>query len=579
VKSRISPRKGLGCLLLFALPFAAVGVFMGYRTATALWDFYRMKSWVEVPAELVSVDLESHSDSDSTTYRVRARYKYSFEGREYQGDRVGIHGGSDNVGDSHERRYRELARLRKADELARCYVDPARPERAVLYRDLRWELVGFYLIFVVAFGGVGFGLVAGGLYGARKLRREEELRALHPSLPWLHKQEWRTGRIPSSRADLVTSSVLAVLWNAISAPLIFLVPREVGRGNLLALIGAIFPLVGAGLLWWAGRNVFRRMKFGESLLEMESVPGVIGGRLAGVVRTTRNLEQARSFEATLSAVGKTRSRKGDDRGTEETILWQKSQTLVPPSPVRGTTLSIPVAFAVPADQPPTDESDPDRQIVWRLTLGADVPGLDYEVTFEVPVFRTGDGSRLGTEGSVGSGSASSPWVRTAGLEQTLAKAGIRIERLPSGRRFSFPPARCLKAALFMSGVLAVGTGAAVLLFLSEAPRLFGWFLGLFDVVFLLAVSDLWLYGSEVEASEGGLVFRGGVFGIGKDKRWSRAEVDEIQPRRWMQWGNRAYYQIEVVTRWHKRQVVAKGLPDLEIAEVVSKEISLALGKS
>ena len=71
-------RAAAGCLALFALPFAAVGVFGLYLALSTLWTWTRTQSWVEVPAQIQSLDLEEHQGDDSTTYKVCATYRYSF---------------------------------------------------------------------------------------------------------------------------------------------------------------------------------------------------------------------------------------------------------------------------------------------------------------------------------------------------------------------------------------------------------------------------------------------------------------------------------------------------------------------
>ena len=65
-------KMGAGCLSLFALPFAGVGVGAVYFLGSMLWTWHQMASWVPVPAEIVSLDLESHRGDDATTHKVVA---------------------------------------------------------------------------------------------------------------------------------------------------------------------------------------------------------------------------------------------------------------------------------------------------------------------------------------------------------------------------------------------------------------------------------------------------------------------------------------------------------------------------
>jgi hypothetical protein len=57
-----------------------------------------------------------------------------------------------------------------------------------------------------------------------------------------------------------------------------------------------------------------------------------------------------------------------------------------PSLIRRTAdgAVIPIEIAVPSDAPPSAEGE----LFWRLTVDADVPGIDYHAAFDVPVART-----------------------------------------------------------------------------------------------------------------------------------------------------------------------------------------------
>lgn len=91
-------RKGRLLLTLFALPFAGVGTWAGYSIASDLHDAWRMQGWAATTASLVDAGYTSHQGDDSTTYEAYARYSYEVNGRRYEGSRVGLSSGSDNIG-------------------------------------------------------------------------------------------------------------------------------------------------------------------------------------------------------------------------------------------------------------------------------------------------------------------------------------------------------------------------------------------------------------------------------------------------------------------------------------------------
>ena len=561
--------RSLGCLCLFALPFAGVGVFMGYLTVATLVEWVSMRSWVRVDAEIVSVNLQQNSGSDSTTYEVTASYRYVYDGQEYTGSRVALHAGSDNIGDYHQNTYRELSGYR--GETFRCFVDPSSPTEAVLYRDLRYGLVGFYLLFVVLFGGAGFGLVAAGLVGSRKTKRHEELEALHPDEPWLQNEDWHEGRIHSStKAAFITSAVFAGVWNLISMPVVVFAHEQIfDPDNRVALVALLFPVVGIGLVVWAARSLIRWRKFGESIFEMRTIPGVIGGPLEGTIRTSVNVRPEAGFDVMLSSIHRYRSGSGKSRSTHEKVLWQKLYRAA----LDRSSAGIPIAFQVPYDCEPTEDADADNQRIWKLEVKAEVEGVDYHVQFEVPVFRTEHSSPLAPDPSDG---VDPPFRVDVPLAEQLRKSGARVEHLASGRRFVFPMARHVGSALALTLFFAVLTGITVGPWYSDAPRLFPWVFGLFDVLIFLGVLDMWFFSSRIDVREGGLSFAAGLFG-GRRRELSRTDIEKVAPKRGMQSGNKLFYQIEILEHGGKTHVAAKRLPDLDTAERLAAEIEKILG--
>ena len=151
---------GLWVMGLFALPFAAVGVGMLLLSVLpTLYDWSRMQFWQPVNATLLAASLNSSRSSKSTSYHVTARYRYEVAGRAYEGERVAISGGGDNVGDFQEALGERLEQALRAGQPVPVWVNPSHPADAVIDRSLRPGLLAFKMVFVVLFGGVGVGLL------------------------------------------------------------------------------------------------------------------------------------------------------------------------------------------------------------------------------------------------------------------------------------------------------------------------------------------------------------------------------------------------------------------------------------
>ena len=164
--------KNMGCLLVFSLPFAAVGVFMLNKSVINILEWRAAKSWVETPATIIDLELASSTDSEgSTTYEALARYRYNAGGQDFEGARVALYEGADNIGDFHQLVFDELRPYWQSGDTYRCFVDPKDPTRALLNREMRWGMIGFQMVFVVMFGGAGFGIMIFALYAIRKNSR------------------------------------------------------------------------------------------------------------------------------------------------------------------------------------------------------------------------------------------------------------------------------------------------------------------------------------------------------------------------------------------------------------------------
>lgn len=164
-------RDGAGSwwMLLLALPFAAVGLgVLCLSVVPTLHDWHRMQSWRPVEAQLEAAALQRHRGSKGgETLSVEARYRYSVGAREFTGERVAITDGADNVGDFQSELGQALEDALRQERPIIVWVNPTDPAEAIVDRSLRPGLLAFKLVFVIAFGGVGFGV----LYAMWRMRR------------------------------------------------------------------------------------------------------------------------------------------------------------------------------------------------------------------------------------------------------------------------------------------------------------------------------------------------------------------------------------------------------------------------
>ncbi|MCP4769603.1 MAG: DUF3592 domain-containing protein [Gammaproteobacteria bacterium] len=249
--------------LLFGLLFAAGGYFIFAETALPMWqNWHRMEDWRPVNARLLSI-----SAADNET---RASYSYDFAGKSYQGNRVGVSAFKDNIGSYHEDMQAYLQRIQVNDAFLPIWVNPENPSQAVIDPSMRWGLFALTGAFCSIFMLIGLGVIYASLRSSRtttarrgpslwKMRATwqkakndgtTELEFLEfcqqhyadPRKPgastedkvsaveWQSRKGWESPRIKSDAGKGVWFFWLfAFVWNAISTPIVFIVPAELRK--------------------------------------------------------------------------------------------------------------------------------------------------------------------------------------------------------------------------------------------------------------------------------------------------------------------------------------------------------------
>jgi len=217
---------------------------------------------------------------------------------------------------------------------------------------------------------------------------------------------------------------------------------------------------------------FRRRKFGDSIFQLAGETGIVGGQLAGVVRIPRAIDATDGFHLKLTCF---EERTDGEGGKSDIAIWQDAHH-VSRSIHGGTSdeTAVPVLFAIPFEVAETTGPSVTKPITWRLAVCANVPGIDYNAQFEVPVFKTDDSrpdfkldERLATQ-----------YDARADLACILRDARIIKEDFADGGvRLVFPMARDINTALVATTVLAIFGIALWPISVANAP---GWFRSAFS---------------------------------------------------------------------------------------------------
>ena len=148
--SKPQSKFSLGCLVVFLIPFFAVGIG---TFSWGMWGVYQgvaSKSWTKVAGVITHSEVEAHSGSKGTTYGAKIQYTYTWEGKPLAGDQVQTCGPvSSSDGNSARADVAKYGVGKKVE----VFVNPANPKKAVLETGLGWSHL-FLPVFGLFFGGM-----------------------------------------------------------------------------------------------------------------------------------------------------------------------------------------------------------------------------------------------------------------------------------------------------------------------------------------------------------------------------------------------------------------------------------------
>ena len=566
--------KGRIVVTLFALPFFAVGVWMLWSLSSSFHDAWRMQDWVQVEAQLIRGGYTTNSGSDSDTYQAYAEYSYTFGGERYVGERVSLSDGGDNIGDYQIDMGRRLQNIVASGKTIVVYADPEAPHNSIIDRNLRWGLIGFKFIFLLVFGGVGLGLL---IFVWRAAPEKDASLPEFQDSPWLLNDAWQTPTIRSSSKSAMWGAwAFAAFWNLISAALPFLIYEEVmQKGNKLALIGLLFPLVGIGLLVWAIRRTLEWRRFGPAPVTLDPFPGSIGGHVGGTIDLNLPFDPAARFQLTLNNLHSYISGNGKNRSRKEEAVWQDTMPAHAEYGATGTRLIF--RFDVPEDLNASDTDQDESYHQWRLSLHAELPGTDLDRDYDIPVYATATESRRLSERAIQKARAEQGVVD----DQSIGHV-VRIRDGFGGKRLVYPLGRNIGPAIGGILVAAIFAAAGWFLVVEQGQTIFGSVFG--GVGALIGVFCLYMLLNSLEVSAEAADIRSVRKLLGMPisrKRMNRNSFECFKRRSTMksQSGGKhtIYYSLYAVDRQGNEMVLGEGFKGEGETNAAQRLIARELG--
>ena len=382
-----------------------------------------------------------------------------------------------------------------------------------------WMGVAFGLFFAC----IGFGLMAAAVYGYKKANQQADLEEASPDTPWLWKPDWAARRADgASPAVNVTTWVFAAICDLISFPLaVTVLPKLVAQGDLKALLVLIFPLAAVLVTGLAIRGTLRTLRYGQTAFCFDVPTFSPGSSLKGTIRLKPQSDLPHGFDLTLSCKRRIVTGSGKSQNVQEQVLWQESKNVAGDFVMRDPeNAHVPVDFAIPAEAFETDEDNPNDRVYWELRAQADVPGVDFDDKYQVPVFRSGGAAKQSNAGVA----AEEPAVSVP------AETHIVYSDDGTGPSFYFPPLRNHTQAVGVVLFAAVWSGIVYFLWNdANAPWLFRIAFSLAEVLvgyMLLSV----VFGSALlRVRNGALEVRNSILGLGSVRTIPFGDVASIAP--------------------------------------------------
>ncbi|MCX6851484.1 MAG: DUF3592 domain-containing protein [Verrucomicrobia bacterium] len=570
-----------GCAVLFGLPFIlaglAVGAFLYFPAISSWWS---SRSWVEVPCWIETAELKTSSGSKGgTTYRVEASYRYEFDRRSYHGDEVSFFGGSDNMGDFQRQAFQQLQSAKGKKRPFRCFVNPFKPEQAVLFRELRWGLLLLMSIFPTLFPLAGFLVSIGGWLQSRKAGVNQKLAAQHPGEPWRWRSEWEGDTIHATKDGLPFMLGVAgwILVVQLPLSLAVILGGELAKSGLatLALLPAMLALIP---LFFAWKRVKSRLAFGHPSLQLKPFPARTGSALSGDLRFDRVLSSVSTIFVRALCQRHITRRSGDSRTTAKETIWEHTEMLSAAEARRDVSgVTLPLHIEIPRGLPSSvvDEASivttDGEQHVWTLEVSSSQGGKP--AVLPLPVFAaTGEGA---AEESVTNHPAEVVTLSTEDLVSRLQARGVRAEFDSSGipMLLECPAGRNRFVSVFLLVFGSVWFAAFLFMVHQGAPLIFRLVWGITSP--LILGGGLWtlLHSRRVEITAGELRI---LNRVGPFYSWQ----ETFEPRHFtgfvhdtnMQSGNQFYYRVRGETIFDQKKALIDGITESVTAEALAKRL-------
>ena len=340
------------------------------------------------------------------------------------------------------------------------------------------------------------------------------------------------------------------------------------RNPVIWVFTAMFGVPGFIMAGVVAHHALRRLKFGESVLELANAPVALGGQLTGNIALSRPVQPAEGFALRLACIHRVVTGSGRSRRVLESALWQEDKQVEP-----NLNDSIPVLFNLPVDGTATDGLNINDRTFWRLRANAKMPGVDYAAEFEVPVVPAPRGAAPSPYALGQPFSATEDFTHY----QQPAHSRIRVQDTTGGREFYFPAFRNRGAAVFLLFFAIMWTAITVFLINSSAPKLFSLVFVAFDVPMVFWMLHEWFATTRVVAERGKITLIKHFCGVRRTRELAASDISQINIVHGETYNNVVLFNIQIILNNGGKVTAGDEIPDAHEAHWLALEMARCAG--